>query len=208
MADKVLLDLKPRYQAAYGFAPLLHGGGIGQIPGGEYANLYSGQTLYTTGNRFFEELQLVHKGQDVNLRFGAFRLSKSGDMGDYFAPPPMLGFSKSKTAIITQIDGGEGEIVELYNAGTWVVKIQGLIVDMANHEFPLQKISQLDNLFRVQDGFEVSSQIMDALSIYGLWFPEVEITPLQGFQDTVQFTLTGRATKPVEFFLNGEEEQS
>lgn len=202
--DKILLDLAPRYNAAYGIVPLLPGG-VRTIPGGEYANLYSGQVLYTTGNRSFEDLQLINNTYDVDLKFGAFRISKSGDLGDLFAPPPMLGFHKSKRNIITNIDGGEGEIVELYNQGTWEIKIQGLIIDMMDHRFPFDKIAQLDNLFRVPGTFEVISDILDAISVQNIWFGDIDITPLQGYEDTVQFTLNARAIRAAEFFLNGEE---
>lgn len=201
-----ILDLTPRFRAAYGLVPMLKPG-INKVPGAQYANLYT-VDLYVAGAQNFEELRLVNETYDVDMLFGGYRMSKSGALGDYFAPPPMLSFHKAKAAITTTINGLDdaNEIVELYNGGAWEVKMQGIIVDMKDHHFPLDKISQLDYLFRVPGGFEVSSQLMDALGITTIWFPEVDITPVQGYSDTVQFSMTGRSIKAVEFFLNGDEE--
>lgn len=201
---KLLIDLAPRYSAAFGFVPLLKPDVI-IVPGAEYANFYRPQ-IYAPGNLYFEDLRLKNDEYDIDMKFGAAALTKSGKLGDLFAPPPMLGFERTKDNIVTKIDGPEAaEVVELYNQGVYEMEIQGLLVDMENHHFPLDKIGQLNEMFDVPGGFEVTSEICHSLNIHSIWFSRIRVTPVQGFEDTVQFSLTARATKPLEFFLNGED---
>lgn len=202
---KLLIDLTPRFQSAFGVVPLLAENNAGQAPGAQYINLYRGATI--VGNdRSFEDVQLSNTEKSIDLYFGARELSKTGILGNYFAPPPMIGVHRSKNLIITPIDGADAEVVERYGDASWEIIMQGLIVDMENHQFPFDRIAELNRAFSVGDHFEVASNLFDSLNISSIYFTEVDINGVQGFEDTISYTLKARSIKPVEFYLNGEEE--
>jgi hypothetical protein len=197
---KTLLDLTPRFRQAFGFAPVLQQ--VQPLPGGQYVPYTGSAKVYTQGNVSFEDLHINGNGHD--LFFGGASLTKSGEMGNVFAPPPMLAWRKSKNLIITAIDGTDNEVVEQWGNGVWEITMQGLLVDMKDHYFPVERMERLRKVFEVKASFAVSAQLFDALDIQSIYFTDIEITPLQGFQDTCVFSLTARGIKPVEFYLNNE----
>lgn len=203
-----LIDLTPRFVSAFGIAPQVHT--VQPIPGGQYLPYTAGAKVYVKGNGQFETIGLTggskERGDTYDITFGSAGLTKSGELGAIFAPPPMLGFTKSKNIIVTPIDGADAEVVERYGDGPWEIRMQGLLVDMENHRFPLDRLGQLRKMFEVPDYCEVTSQIINELGITHIYFAECDITPLQGFEDTCSFSLVARAMKPAEFYLNNENQ--
>src|SRR4051812_47500764 len=122
-----LIDLAPRFQAAYGSVPLLTSNDR-NIPGGQYVPI-TGARVYNIFDTDFEDITL--SGNGTELYFAGGELTKSGVLGNVFAPPVMMGFRKSKKLITTTLDGDDGdEVVERYNGGSWEIVMQGIIVDM------------------------------------------------------------------------------
>lgn len=197
MPPKLLIDLTPRFQSAFGFAPTLRQ--LEPIPGGQYLPYPGGAAVYDS-NWGFEDLGL--RGNGFDLHFGGAALTKSGKLGNVYAPPPMVAFRKSKKLSITELDGDGGEVVEVFGSGSWEIRLQGLLVDMEAHRFPFDKLATLRKFFETNAVFEVVGQMFDALGIYSIYFMDTEIVPLQGFEDTCSFSLSARATKPAEFYLN------
>ena len=197
----LLIDLTPRLRVAFGFVPLV--ATPEPLP---YSPVRLGGTaakVYSRGNPAFEDIHLA--GNGLYLDFEGKSLSKSGELGSIFAPPPMVAYRKVKNHIITQIDGTDTEVVERYGDGAWELTMQGLLVDMANHHFPYDRIEKLRKAFEVPDTWEISGDMMAALGIHDVFFTEVTITPVQGFEDTCSFTLDCRSIKPSQFYLTSPD---
>jgi len=116
-----------------------------------------------------------------------------------FAPPPMVSFSKSKNLVITEIDGTDAEVVERYGDKNWEIKLQGVIIDMKNHQYPEAGVIKLREFFNTSDALEVTSDIFAGLDIKSIYFTNVEIGGVSGFADTIQYTLSARSIQPIEF---------
>ena len=69
------------------------------------------------------------------------------------------------------------------------------------------KRQQLRKLFEVPDSLEVTGDMWNVNGIKSVYFSDFQWNGVQGFQDTIQFSITARSIKPVEFFLNGEEDE-
>lgn len=200
-----MIDIASRFKSAYGVVPVF--ANREKIPGSQYMPIVSGVDVYeNTEDLAFEDTDI--KGGEYELKFAGGQLTKSGTLGNVFAPPLMCAFRKAKHLIETPLDGDGGIIVERYGDGQWEVYIQGLLVDMEHHRFPLYKIEQLRKLFEVPDSLEVIGDMWNASGVQTVYFVDFVWNGVQGFQDTIQFSVTARSIKPVEFFLNGEEEEA
>lgn len=163
-------------------------------------NGISGSGIYVS-NSTFEELR-IDKDDKESLVFGNM-LSTTSESNIY-APPPMISMSKSKKLIITEIDGDNAEVVERYGDKSWDIKIQGVLVDMVNHQYPKQQVVKLREFFEVNAPLAVQSEILGDLDIQSIYFTDVEIAGVAGYEDTIQYSLSARSIKPVEFFfVNG-----
>ena len=106
-----MIDIASRFKSAYGIIPV-HAQRP-QIPGGQYLPIVSGVDVYqNTEDLSFEDMDI--KGGDYELKFAGGKLTKSGTLGNVFAPPIMCLFRKAKRLIETPLDGDGGVIVERY----------------------------------------------------------------------------------------------
>src|SRR5947209_6835043 len=150
---KTLIDLSQRYASAFGFAPVLQS--VQAIPGGQYMPYLGAAKAYVQGNITFEDVHL--KNGSTELFFGAAHLTRSGELGNVFAPPPIIGYQKAMSLIITNHDGEDIEVVERFGARAWDIRMQGLLVDMVDHQFPLASLKKLRQAVDVKDVWEVSA---------------------------------------------------
>lgn len=194
MAKVISLGL--RYKAAFGYVASNESENLRKQKFSE-ENGISSSGVYVN-NSSFEEMRLI-KNKSEMLLFGSM-LSGNGN-NTVFAPPPMVSYRKSKNLIITEIDGTDAEVVERYGDKSWEIKIQGILVDMQNHQYPKRQVIKLREFFDVQAPFDVAAEVFDDLNIKSIYFTDVEIDGVAGFEDTIQYTLTARSIKPVEFFF-------
>ncbi|OSZ79273.1 hypothetical protein CAP35_13750 [Chitinophagaceae bacterium IBVUCB1] len=204
MAD-LMIDIAGRFKSAYGIVPVFVTQNS-KIPGSEYMPIVSGVNLYDDSESSFEDTDI--EGGGFSLKFAGGKLTKSGRTGNVFAPPLMCRFRKTKQLIETILDGDGGIIVERYGDGPWEVEVQGLLVDMEHHKFPLYKIEQIRKLFEVPDSLNVIGDMWEVNGIKTVYFYDFVWSGVQGYQDTIQFSVMARSLKPVEFYLNGEEEEA
>ena len=190
-----VINLSARLMSAFGYVASNESSTLRKQKFAEANNL-SG-AMYPKTDASFEEFSIV-KNKDEKLLFGSMMSSRT-DGNKVFAPPPMCSFSKGKNLIITEMDGG-GEVVERYGDKSWQIKMQGVLIDMENHQYPKQQIIKLREFFDVNDMFAVESLgIFYDLKIMNIYFTDVDISGVAGFEDTIQYSLTARSVKPVEF---------
>lgn len=124
-----------------------------------------------------------------------------------FAPPPMISFSKEKKLGTTEVGGGNDEVIENYGHKAWEIKMQGLLVDMVNHHYPLEQDKMLTRIFDADVIYEVQSQLMQAKGIYNVVFRKINTSPIQGYTDTLKYTLYGRSHKGIESTIEFLEQE-
>lgn len=191
-----VLDLYPRYQKAFGFVPVLATPDLQKSGFG--GNKFSGAAVYVKSGYCFADMQLSN--QHVNIRLGDpnFFLNNSGS--GLFVGPPMISASRSKNIKVTSPDRSEGEVVENFGKKSWEIKIKGIIVDMADHQYPGNQVKQLRQLFDIDDVLDVTCDFLRDLGIYSVYITEFdEITGVEGYEDTLSYSFTLRSTQPVEF---------
>lgn len=194
----MIIDLGSRYRASFGYTTPNQSDRLKKLGFTEDTGMAAVE-VYVTGDVSFEELELYGNGFD--LTFGYAMLTKNGSLGNVFAPPPMISWSRGKRITVTTLDGNEGDVVEKYGTEPWQIKMQGLLIDMENHRYPAAQVRKLREVFEVDAAFEVSGQIFDDLGIQSIYFTNIEISGVQGFADTISFSLDAHAIKPVEAFL-------
>jgi len=211
---KYVIDISERFLAGFGFlakniAPrLLEVGYNGKF-------IYGNIDVNSESSRTFDELYLSGNGFDI--KFGAMPflsgnfgllsdvISKDQVTDNVFAPPPMISFSKAKKLGITEVNNSDVEVIEGYSGGAWIIKIQGILVDMENHVYPSKWIKTLNQIFDKQKNpYEVASNIFADHGIEWIYFTNIDSSGIQGFEDTWKFTLTARSIKKVEFELKNQ----
>jgi len=117
---------------------------------------------------------------------------------DVFAPPAMITFNKKKRIDETILGKVDSTVIEHYGHEPWDVKIQGILIDMVNHQYPSSKVQQLRKMFEIDWPFKVEGKMFEDMGIKSIYFADIEMEPVQGFPDTWSFTLTARSIKVIE----------
>lgn len=158
------------------------------------------------GNIFVSD----HCFADLTLRSSADGTTyefRNGILNDaisgVLAPPPMLSFSCDKNIVTTKVDGSDAVIVESFGLAPWTIKLDGILVDMENHQYPYEKMVKIKELFEANTTYEVwDCDILAGLGIEQVYFDKMEeLKVLKEFPDTIEFKLTAHSIKPVEFFI-------
>lgn len=140
---------------------------------------------------------------EMTLKYEAMKLEFGfGNATELFAPPPLMRFRRNKNITITVIDEGEeAEVVENFGINSWDIEWNGLIVDMEEHAYPGNKVKQLKQLFDINDVIEVTCPLLLDLGIKSVYLKDQEIEPMEGYPDTVKYSITAKSAKPAVFTL-------
>jgi len=191
-----VIDLGSRLKAAFGY-----------VANNESAALRKQQFAKDNGiadagiymnSASFEQIT-IKKNDVEKLVFGSMMTTPTGLQ--IFAPPPMVSFTKGKKLVITEIDGSDAEVVERYGNKSTEINIQGLLVDMVNHQYPKTEVKTLNEFFEYTAPYAVEAEIFDDLNIKSIYFIDFNIGGVAGYADTIQYTLSARSIRPVEFFF-------
>lgn len=188
--QSIVLDLASRYGRALGI--VLSSKGINQVVITKEDNKYQVETFGETTN--FEEVTMEY--ENTRLVFNSFI---GGEQSTVFAPPPILSFSRSKKLIETETNGST--IVERWNTNEWEITIQGILVDIENHNYPDSQIQQIVTLFEHNDIIKVVGAQFYDKGIDSIYIDSITINPKEGYSDTVAYTLSAKSAKEVTFNL-------
>lgn len=212
MAKKII-DLGARYQSAFGAvsanqSPDLHRAG--------FADSISKAEVYIQDSRStFEQVTFRSANNSAGITFGAAGfmpgVQKNKESGTrphvlkIFAPPLMCTFRKKKRMDVTILDGAgdnnnkAGEVVENYGHEPWNILMRGILIDMDNHDHPVEELKKLIEIFDIDAPWIVEGETFAAHNISTVYFSEIDDEGVVGFQDTWSFTLTAHSIKPVEY---------
>jgi hypothetical protein len=188
--QSIVLDLASRYGRALGI--VLSSEGMNQVVITKEDNKYQVETFGEATN--FEEVTMEY--ENTRLVFNSFI---GGEQSTVFAPPPILSFSRSKKLIETETNGST--IVERWNTNEWEITIQGILVDIENHNYPDSQIQQIVTLFEHNDIIKVVGAQFYDKGIDSIYIDSITINPKEGYSDTVAYTLSAKSAKEVTFNL-------
>lgn len=211
------VDLITRYQSAFGFvSDTLAGELEGTLNGGIFragvaynesrwkatdidkAEPRYDAKMYAPREWQWAEMTLKHEGKELHMGAGSLLSEIQG----VYAPPPLMKFRRTKNINVTVIDGGdEAEIVENFGVNSWEIDISGLLVDMDEHGYPGEKVKEMARFFEINDVIEVACPLLLDMGIKSIYFKEQSFEPVEGFPDTVKYTLSAKSIKPVLFSL-------
>lgn len=214
---RYIVDLFARYQSAFGFAVgVAMGTAEGMLNGGLFKagivyndarwkiatelkgdKNFSLETYKPTDWKF-AEVVMKHEGKEMNFAFG----SLTAETENIFAPPPLMRFRRTKNISVTVVDGGdEAEIVENFGMNSWDIDMNGILVDMDEHAYPGEKVKELSEFFAVNDIIDVACPLMLDMGIKSIYFKEQSFEPVEGYPDSVKYTITAKSIKPALFSL-------
>ena len=116
----------------------------------------------------------------------------------------MIRPRQGKNVVRTPIDRSEFEVIEYFGLKPWDVEISGILVDMDNHQYPGNLIKQMRQMFQQPGTYKVAGDMWEDLGIDEIFFEQdFELTFVEGYVDTVKFSVKAISTSPVNFLLNG-----
>lgn len=118
----------------------------------------------------------------------------------FLAPPPMVSFSRSKNVVRTAIDRSNAEVIENFGNKSYEIKLQGILIDVEEHQYPSELLKEVHNLFEAPGTYKVISDLFADLNINEIFFNDgFEISFVEGFVDTVKFSVNALSVEPAEF---------
>lgn len=204
IGESVVINLAARYAAAFGIVAVSNAINTAVITREE--NKYD-VDVYEDLDPAFEDVRFSYdlppdangEIKTVYLKFSAM-LENDGN-GSIYAPPLMVNFSKPKNLIETPISGGDGVVVERWGTKPWNVDIKGVLIDVENRTYPTNKIKELNDFFEQNSVIKVVGLQFSDKNIDSIYLKDISITPIEGFQDTIQFALQASSIKEVSYTL-------
>jgi hypothetical protein len=191
MTNEIIISLAGRYAAAFGFVASTN------IPSKAMVNREYNLVTYPDTEGDFENVEFSFNGQTV--RFGDMLLAT--EFNGLLAPPPIINCIQDKALIETDINGTDNVVVERWGTKPFEIRLRGVLVDIVNRTYPESLVKQLYSLFRYNNVVDVvGTQFFDK-DIKTVYFTGIEFNPVQGYADTIQYTLIARSIAPVAFTL-------
>lgn len=198
-----------RYQGAFGYV----GGNLSNAAFGRLVRLPVYATRETDPGS--DQPVQLYPVSEINFANAVFTNSKTGkqygfgvaaenEEANYMAPPLMVSFSRGKNVVRTAIDRSETEVIEHFGLKPWSINIQGILVDQDNRQYPQALLKKLNEMFSAWGTYKVSGDLFLDLDITEVFFDDdFQIGFVEGFADTVKFSVRAINTQPVEIRAMG-----
>lgn len=201
----MIFDFAGRYSTAFGFTPghisnkLIEVGFDRAIKQHHDTNFRASMFVFDS-NTHFDEVMLYNDSEEYLFAYREL----TEDYGEVFATPPILSLRRAKNLVITPLDNSDIEVVERYSTEPCQITFKGLLIDMEEHNFPLDKLETLNRIFEVNSIWKVSSEILAAVGVDSIIIQDINIEFVEGYEDTIAYTFVARATKSIEYQLINE----
>lgn len=205
------IELYSRFQSAFGF---IAANALSQI---ESAYMRSNMSFYEKGDSTFADMIIKSSGgkefvfknpeafpRNSNLRDAVaqqFNSNSDYQMEGVIAPPPMVTFSRVKNITKTVIDNSDFEVIENFGIKSWAIKIEGIVVDVKNHWYPIDLEKKIVDLFEINEILEIVGGLFANKNIHSIYTDSLEVSPVAGYNDTVKFTIQAYSIRPSEFLF-------
>ncbi|REH00269.1 DUF6046 domain-containing protein [Flavobacterium aquicola] len=124
-----------------------------------------------------------------------------GARGTIFAPPLLMGFDQEKSLIETEVNDDDPIVVELWGTKPWNITINGLLIDLDHRIYPTDEVRRLNQNWKVNGVIKVVGLQFEERDIDSIYFRSISFTSVEGYQDTVQFSINASSIKAVNFTL-------
>jgi hypothetical protein len=191
----ITIDLVSRYAAAFGM--MAAGKAIDKVFIDKPENKDYNFQYFPLQDGNVEYVKMVVPGGDP-LEFSSVL---HGDRGNIFAPPLLLGFSQEKSLIETEVNDDDPIIIERWGTKPWDITINGILIDLNNRIYPTDEIRRLNKNWQYNGVIKVIGKQFEERDIDSLYFRSINFTAVEGYQDTIQFTINSISIKAVNFTL-------
>jgi len=194
----MLVDLASRYASAFGI--LLAGKMIQKAFLSETNNKDYKLDYYPFVEVDFEYVKFGI--ENSNLEPLVFSSILNGSAGKIFAPPLMMEFSQEKSFVETRVNDSDSVIVERWGTKPYKINIKGILIDLENRTYPSEKIRELNKNWKQNKPIKVVGQQFEELDIHSIYFRSISFKRIEGFQDTLQFSINAQSINEVNFIIN------
>ena len=198
MAETIVIDLSQRYAAAFGF--LASKNTPASVSLTKDQSNYKLDT-FDTSETEFENISFEYDNKTINFAALPFAVSADKTIKNVLAPPPIISFTKSKQLIETPVNDSDNVVVERWGTKSWDIRMRGLLIDVESRQYPEKLIPKLHRLFEFNNVVKVSGTQFFDKEIANVYLKSIEINGVQGFQDTVQFSLQLTSIKAISYTL-------
>lgn len=196
--ESIVINLAARYAAAFGIMAVSNK--INQAVVTREENQYN-VDVYEDFDPDFEAVTMSYRSGDQNIELKFAKMLESSGDGSIYAPPLMMGFSREKNLIETEVSGGDAVVIERWGTKPWQIDIRGILIDVENRRYPTDKVDALCRFFENNSVIAVTGQQFIEKNIKSIYLKSVSITAVEGYQDTLQFSLTASSINEVNFTL-------
>ena len=193
--QNITIDLVARYAAAFGMMAV--GKLIDKYTPNEKADVDFGFEVNPQKTGSFDYSKLEVPGIDP-LEFNAVL---HGEQGLIFAPPLLMSFNQDKSLIETEVNDDDPIVVERWGTKPWDITINGLLIDLKNRIYPTDEIRRLNQNWKYNGVVKVVGMQFEELDIDSVYFRSISFTRVEGYSDTVQFSINASSIKAVNFTL-------
>lgn len=102
------------------------------------------------GNDWITSLAIQHEASQLNFVFDEC----------------IISISQTKNIVSTTLQGRNGTVKEYISDGDYILSISaGIINDMGNHAYPIEKLNDLSEILQLNDMIELQSDLLDVFNI-------------------------------------------
>lgn len=193
--QNITIDLAARYAAAFGMMAV--GKVIDRVMLEQKSENDYGFEVYPQMSGNFEYSKFEVPGIDPLI----FDSILHGSPGNIFAPPLLMGFTQDKSLIETEVNDDDPIVVERWGTKPWDISINGLLIDLNDRMYPTDEIRRLNQNWRYNGVVKVIGTQFEELDIDSVYFRSISFTRVEGYADTVQFSINASSIKAVNFTL-------
>ncbi|AXG70434.1 hypothetical protein KORDIASMS9_02674 [Kordia sp. SMS9] len=193
----ISIDLASRYASAFGLIANKNQAKPKVSKSGKNYNLET----YSDIDPEFESIKLTFENNEFNFASLPFLKQNEAPEGNILAPPPLISFSRDKQLIETPVNDSDNVVIERWGTNPWNIRMRGLLIDVENRHYPEVSVTKLERLFDYNGVVDASGTQFFDKNIASIYFKSIEISGVQGYQDTVQYTLVAKSITPVSFTL-------
>ncbi len=191
----ITVDLIARYAAAFGMAAV--GKAIDKLFVEDRKNNDFSFEFFPAIDSETEYVKIELPGLEA-LEFSTVL---HGDRGSIFAPPLLVSFSQEKSLIETEVNDDDPIVIERWGTKPWDLTINGLLIDLENRIYPTDEIRKLNQNWKQNAVAKVVGQQFEEKDIDSIYFRSIQFSGVEGYQDTIQFTINAASIKAVNFTL-------
>lgn len=160
LKTNTVFDIADIFQQLYGYKPAHVPGMPNSFPTQSPATVQSiyKKTTNMYGTPLYSQSDLMGREVFCPITIGGFDLF--GKPKDYLFPFAVMGFSRTKTIVSTEMTETGGEVDEIISNRSWQISIKGFIIG-EYEQFPDEGLKMLNDVFAHNNTVRLMSAISD-----------------------------------------------